>query len=249
MNNSTKLEIYKAQVKNSQALIASGKHLRKSINAALKKNDNATVETLTKLYALLFTSFAEASFSKIIHTPYGFDSHQIKKIMYSGWRLNNIKKWSKRSITDSWITCLDLGLKNLDAKKGNFQPNARLKLRGLIEENILDPSVLRNKLAHGQWVKALNRANDAIQEDHTARIANLNIVTIGGWMRVHSLLANVMEDLIESPNKTFTRDWYIFVHNLEREIKQINSRTFEEHIERLKAKEARSSMRVVVQRK
>lgn len=220
------LNIYQVQVKNSRALSASRNHLRRCINAAIRKNDVATVETLTKLYALLFTSFAETNFSKIIHTPYGFSPRQIKQI----------KKAGKRSVTESWLKCLELGLKNLKAKKTNFQPNARLKLKELIRDNILDPSVLRNKLAHGQWKIALNSDNEAIQQVLTTEIERLNIVTIDGWMRVHVLLANVMEDLIESPNKTFTKNWYNFVHEVSKEVETIKSRTYAEHARKLKAK-------------
>jgi len=235
MNYNDSHKIYQAQVNNVRALLASSKHLRKSINYALRKNDSATAETLTKLYALLFTSFAEANFSKIIHTPYGFNPREIKQI----------KKACKRSVSSGWMKCLELSAKHLKAKKSNFQPNAKLKLKTLIRSNILDPSILRNKLAHGQWKIALNRENESIQQPLTHKIASLDIVTIDGWMNIHRRLADVMECLIESPNKAFMGDWYEFVSDVENEIVAINSRTLEEHIKRLRSKEQKFSKTVL----
>ncbi len=42
----------------------------------------------TKILALVFSAWAEARFSKLIHTPYGFDLNEIRQIKaaYEFWR-------------------------------------------------------------------------------------------------------------------------------------------------------------------
>jgi hypothetical protein len=102
---------------------------------------------------------------------------------------------------------------------------------------VFDPSVLRNKLAHGQWVIALNRENDAIQEEYTARIKELDVVKISAWIAGHEVLASLVEHLIESPKKAFMRDWYQYVVDLEQEMIEAERRTLKDHVARLLSKD------------
>jgi hypothetical protein len=128
-------------------------------------------------------------------------------------------------------------LRHLDAQRGSFKPNAQQKLEAAIDAHVFDPSLLRNKLAHGQWTIALNRDNDAIQEDYTTKIKELDIVKIAGWIAAHRLLANAVEHLIESPRKAFRRDWYQYVVDLEEQMVKAEKRTLKEHVAKLLAKD------------
>lgn len=167
----------------------------------------------------------------LIHTPHGFDLDEI----------NQIKKVQKENgIAFAWKCAVDLGLRHLEAKRGSFTPNARLLLFRLIETHVFDPSLLRNKLAHGQWSVALNRENDAINVDLTSKIASLDVVRLAAWCRTHELLAHLVETLIESPKKAFMRDWYQAVESLKAEINAAEARTLGEHVRRLQEKAIRT---------
>jgi hypothetical protein len=167
MDQDARLEVFQAEVTNVKSLRTAMRQVHRSINAALRNSDRPAIEAFTKLYALLFCGWAEANFSKVIHTPYGFNLDEIGQVQAA----------KADGIGAAWKKSVQLGLRHLDAKRGSFKPNALQKLEAAIEAHVFDPSVLGNKLAHGQWVIALNRANDAIQEEHTTRIKELDILS------------------------------------------------------------------------
>jgi hypothetical protein len=93
--------------------------------------------------------------------------------------------------------------------------NVLQKLNQLIEKFILDPSLIRNKLAHGQWRVALNRDNTAINRDITQEIASYDVVVLYRRKNALSRLAAILHDLIQSPNKAHWRDYWTHLVALE----------------------------------
>ena len=227
MDQTAKLAVFQAQVKNVQSLKTAMRHVHRSINDALRANDVPRVEAFSKIYAVLFCAWAEANFSKVLHTPHGFGIDEIAQVQAA----------KADGIAAAWKKCVQLGLTHLDAKRGSFKPNAQQKLEELIDAHVFDPSLLRNKLAHGQWVIALNRDNVAVQNDLTSKIAALDVVKIGALIEGHRLLADVVEQLIESPKKAFMRDWYQYVVEIEKQMLESENRTLAEHVTRLLAKD------------
>lgn len=230
MDNAAKLAIFQAQVQNVRSLQTALKQVSRQINSSLRANDRTQAEHLTKIYALLFCTWSEANFLKVIHTPHGLELDELKQI-----------KASKRaSIVFGWKKAIELGVRHLDASRGSFKPNATRKLEKLVDSHVFDPSLLRNKLAHGQWTIALNRANDAVNGELTAEIGSLNVVKIMGWIEIHRLLAELVETLLESPKKAFIRDWYQYAVELGDKMENVELRTFADHIAILRAKDTRT---------
>jgi hypothetical protein len=229
MNQDEKLAVYEAQVKNVRALKSGLRLTKQRLNHALASDDKAASESATRIYALLFCAWAEANFSKLVHTPYGFDLDEIAQI----------KVLQRNGIATAWEKCVELGLRHLDAKRGSFKPNAKQKLEELIKAYVFDPALLRNKLAHGQWVVALNRENTALQPEITSQIGDLNVVLIDSWQRRHEILALAVETLVESPKKTFVRDWFHVVVAIEAELAKTATWTLAGHISVLKRKAER----------
>jgi hypothetical protein len=208
--------------------------VHRAVNVALRTGQQPPVEALTKVYALLFCAWSEANFSKIVHTPYGFDLHEIAQVQVA----------KSNGIRAAWKKCVELGLQKLEAKRSSFRPNVRQRLEVAIDRHVYDPSLLRNKLAHGQWAIALNRSNDALQDELTKEIAGLDIVRIGSWITIQTLVAEMVECLIESPQKAFMRDWYSYVSSLEQAIESAESRTLDAHLRILQAKPKRQPVAV-----
>jgi hypothetical protein len=233
VDQAARLVIFQSQVQNTRALKSSIKHARRSINEALRRNNQPVAQTFTKVYALLFCAWAEANFIKVIHTPHGFDLDEIDQIQTA----------KANGIGAAWKKCIDLALRHLPTQRGSFTPNARLKLETAIDAHVFDPSVLRNKLAHGQWVTALNRENTALHLQLTQQIQGLDIVKVSAWERGHELLADLVEHLIESPQKTFVRDWYVEVTQLEQEMAEAETRNIAAHVVALKDKDRRTGAR------
>jgi hypothetical protein len=221
MDDTQKLAVFQAQVENVRALESAIGQIRRNINFSLRHNASSIANSLTKLYAVLFCAWAEANFSKVVHTPYGFSIDEIGQIQTA----------KSAGITAAWKKAVELGLRHLDASRGSFQPNTRLRLFRAIDAHVFDPSLLRNKLAHGQWVIALNRSNDGIQAELTTLIEELDIVQVDGWRFCHQHLAQMIETLIESPKKAFVRDWWVSIVDLDNEMEQASKKPRRTHRE------------------
>lgn len=231
MDEQQRLSMFQAQTKNVRGLHQAWKHVNRQINAALRDGDHTAVEINTRLLALIYCALAEATFSKLLHTPHGLSLDEIQQIRSA----NN-----SHGVKFGWITCAELAVRRVDGAKHNHQANVLQKLRNLIEEFIYDPSLIRNKLAHGQWHVALNRDNTAVNEELTSEISGCTAIDL--YRRRYSLehLAAVLEDLIESPNRTHRRDYWKHLAEMEAQQQQISGWTLERKTAQLRAKKSRS---------
>ncbi len=206
MNNTERLEVYRAQCANVRSIAAAFKQTKRSINDCLRKNRPLEAESHTKVLALIFCAWSEASFSKTIHTPHGFTLDEIAQI----------KRFTQsEGISVGWRKCIELAMRKTAAKKSNFGPNARQKLDRLVAELVLEPSTLRNKIAHGQWTVPLNRKNTAVNETLVAALTQLDVVKVDTWRVRQKKLCDVVELLIESPNKAFMNTYWGLIAEIE----------------------------------
>lgn len=206
MNNATRLAVFQAQVANVRALKSAIRQIRRAINDALRKGNEPLASVQTKVLAQTFCSWAEANFSKVIHTPHGFTLLELAEVK---------RIWSAHSLADAWIKAVDLGLKKVPAQRSGFVPNAKRTISNHIKTYVTEPALLRNKVAHGQWQVALNRPNTAVNTDLTLAMASLDIITVDRWYGGHERLATIVESLVESPDRTFARDYWPQLSELE----------------------------------
>ena len=207
MNEKDRLAVFQAQTVNVRKLEQVQRHLTRSINLALRKGDKSSAEVHTKCLALVFCAWVEANFSKLIHTPHGFTLDEIEQIKREDGRA--------RSIESAWQKTVELGLMRIKTSpKSSFLPNRKQEILRLVQTHVVEPSLTRNKIAHGQWQVALNRENTTVAPDATHTIQNLDVVALTRWFATHRYLASIVEALIESPNKAFHRDYWSFVTDL-----------------------------------
>ncbi|MDD2994987.1 MAG: hypothetical protein PHP99_02080 [Paludibacter sp.] len=222
------LIIYQSSVKNVRELKTQSKNLKKLINKAIISSDNQSIELLTKLFALLYSAFAETCFLKMIHTPYGFSDDYIYQIT------------SQRNLEQQWNKCLELAFAAINniANKGEIQ-NKKQTLERYIKLYIIDPSQIRNKIAHGQWSIALNSENTDKNDITTQKIASLDYVNIDILFQIYEKIGQTVEDLIESPSKAHFNFFYNHMAELETLIEKTKSWSLESKIEVLKEKKRR----------
>ena len=94
----------------------------------------------------------------MIHTPHGLtldEIEQIKVVTHNS------------GVKPGWTKCAQLAMRRVDGTSSSHVPNVLRKLEALIDDYIFDPSLIRNKLAHGQWSVALNRENTDINQEFT----------------------------------------------------------------------------------
>ncbi len=204
MPDSNTLDFYKAYVINTTDFLTAENEIRRAINRALKENKTSTLNVHTKLYALLYSTYSESSFMKMILTPYGFEQKYIEEILKQG------------SIQEKWYKTIELAFLKFSAfSKGSEIPNKSLELKKIILKYIIDPSIIRNKIAHGQITVALNSKNTALNIDLTLKIDDLDVVYVYRLFEINKKLVSIIEDLIESPDKAHYNYYYSKFQELE----------------------------------
>ncbi|MBR6393778.1 MAG: hypothetical protein IKS13_03050 [Ruminococcus sp.] len=208
------IDIYKASVQNVAELKKRAKNVKRLINAELKSGNCYEVETLTKVYALMYSAFAETAFLKMINTPYGFDDNQINQVLKC------------RNLEEKWKKCMEFALSSLD--KDGETANKKKKLLNILDEYIIKPSKIRNKVAHGQWKECLNNDCTHVNNELTTQMQALDYSQISRLFEVYERFSQIVEDLIESPDKTHYRDYYLRLVDLEAYIKKTSGYCIED---------------------
>lgn len=233
MDRTQQLEVFKAQVENVKELEHAWRQLKRSINSDLIANDAPSARIHTKTLALVYCAWSEAVFSKLIHTPYGFELNEIEQI----------KTAQSSGIVNAWKKCIELASNKIASRAGNYVPNIRQSLVRLLDSYITRPSLIRNKVAHGQWVVALNRDNTSRNNELTAQISDLDIVKLDILHQAFIGLSEIVEAMIESPNRAFPRDYWPIVTRIETQLSRTSKFTLADKVTRLQAKAARTPTR------
>src|SRR5690606_31788658 len=220
-------DLYVLQSKNVRRLKQVQANLVKDINFYLRKNNDFQVEIKTKLLALLHCTLSEAQFIQIVHTPDGILSSEIEKI----------KAAKNSKLEDGWQLMIDLAMdKEGDWRNTKDLLDRRNSLIKIISDYIISPSILRNKIAHGQWEFALNRENTKENEDLTTKLNDLNIVEVTKWFDIHQFMGLIIRDLVQSPKKGFHNNYWVNLTKLEEYLIKSKTWTLETKKAELKKK-------------
>lgn len=140
-------------------------NIEKQLRKSLAKSDESGEFTFTRIYTMLLGVWCEARLHKLLYEK-GVFSEEERVFVYS------VSQLSER-----WQRALELGLKkhlglSIDAECSratmNFSTyNLYQEIRGWIFQHF-DPAItLRNKIAHGQWVKPfLNTQSDWLSSNN-----------------------------------------------------------------------------------
>jgi len=225
MTNEELKELQKIQSRNVRHLKKVQKNLTMDINNSLLKGDSFKVSLKTNFYSLLYSSLSEAQFVQILYTPHGFREREINRIKAEG------------AIFKQWELMIDIAL----SKVGNHTQSQDLVakheyLLGIVKEFIEKPQLVRNKIAHGQWLHALNSPMTGENKDTSNTISALNVVDISKWFKVHQYLCFIVRDLIQSPSKGFHNNYWKYYTELEDFVNLSRNWTLEKRIEDIKRK-------------
>lgn len=234
MNQAQRLAVFRAQTTNVRELNTAWVHVKRSIHAQLLRNDQKAVEVHTRVLALTYCAWAEALFSKLIHTPHGFALSEIAQVK---------AVQAADGITAAWTKCVQLALRRVVSARGDHISEVKRTLGKLIGEYIEKPSVLRNTLAHGQVIVALNRGNTDVNTVLSTDIAGLNIVVLEQHKTACEGLADIVEAIVESPQLGALRDYWARAQGLSERLGDMQRYTLEEKVKRLRAKADGQKMR------
>ena len=221
MTHEERLAIFQAQVKNLNGLRIAKNQLNRSINNSIRAKDLISEHSLSMLYALLYSSWSEVHFSKLVHTPRALDladSIEVMRVWNSGGGVGR-----------AWLRCIDIGLSKVPrSEESDGISDAQQKLNEIVEEYIIKPATIRNKIAHGQWCLPLNTTASKPNPVLLPELGRVNQVEVDNWFSVEKKLGEIVENMITSPRKAFPRDYGQISAKLEELIKTAaKSRTIE----------------------
>ncbi|EIA1769835.1 hypothetical protein K6858_004766 [Vibrio parahaemolyticus] len=225
--------VFEAQTENVRELEKVWKHSIQLINEVyrLDPTDEQRVASYhTRMLALIFSSYAEVSFSKLINTPHGL-THDNRE---------QIRSVAKRNTYQGWLKCLECVVELIDNDEA-YKAQVKTTITKLIDDYIKEPSEIRNKIAHGQWVSALNSRNTSYIEETSKKIEELTCVDLIKYKISLTSLCSIIEDLIESPNKAHKKFYQRDIDKYLAKQDDMATWTLESKISKLKPKRAPST--------
>lgn len=125
-------------------------------------------------------------------------------------------------------------------------PRARYTaLLNIINDDLRPIIEVRNKLAHGQWVRPLNSENDDFSPIHTQQINGENAHSIKCKHRILEYLSQIIHDLAVGVG-AFERDFDGHYSKLEHAKREITSRCYSNWLAAMRAKYQRGRPRRAV---
>lgn len=206
------------------------RQLLRALNSALVRHDKATLETLTLSYVLLFAAWSEAQFMQVLHTPDALSSTQILKI-------KNLKK--QLGIGEAWKELVRCAFIKVPGHTREVKLKETLLLQ-IVEENGIPNSLIRNKIAHGQWSVAFNREHTTKNEDLTSELNTLDYVKVDLLFQIQQVIGFIVRDLLQSPERGHFR--FFWQHDTE--LKSLLDKRCSQNIQsKLHALERRAELR------
>ncbi len=220
-------ELYKGSVKNRKCIRSAIKQSRRRINEYMKKNNDHCLKLETLHFATLFLYECEALLLEVITFENAFSTDNVIDIL------------SRHTLEDKWRTAFDLAVKQFDwtvsenllqVPISNAQEHHKQVIgdfNGLLEEHLLKPIRIRNKICHGQPVVAFSESWRLNQESTTAldELKSDDVET--DWI-VLERMARILGELIKSPDKAHPRDYEKEIGALLDEVVRRNESTFTE---------------------
>ncbi len=139
-------------------------------------------------------------------------------------KLNEYYATKKNGIGQAWKLMLGDAMRKVGDTTTRGDLNNRLrKLLVISKDYIAEPSELRNKIAHGEWINAINSKVTATNP-RTSRVLNqLDPVLVEKRFEVHRFLGYIVRDLIQSPKAGFHKHYWTNIVNLEQHMKKTAS--------------------------
>lgn len=153
-------------------------NIEKQLRKSLSKNDDSGELTFTRLYTIMLGVWCEARLHKLLYEK-GVFSEDERQFVYN-----------KASLGERWKGALELGLKKhlgLKISDEISKKTVKFSVLNLYEEILewisehFEPAItLRNKIAHGQWVKPFTNTQGEWLSTNKFSICGSSIASLKG---------------------------------------------------------------------
>jgi hypothetical protein len=197
----SRADLYNVHSRNLAAVDRGLNRIRRTANRAVAQGQDAIADDLTKVYALLLATKLEARLRKVLYEAPAFDGATRSTILAQGAQ---DKQWL-RVIDEAFKRRYSVGR----LTRRTLPTTAWLRrqvLREAVSDDLAPVIQLRNKLAHGQWITALNKTGTNHSPALDAVLRNLNLLALKDQERLIDKVAEAVSDLAVS-RRTFERDF------------------------------------------
>ena len=223
-------------------------NLKRDVIEAIKKDRPFEIQMRTKLLALTYSAWSEAQFTQIIYTPNTFTEIQITHMLkdsgiFNKWKIlinyifteiEEYHKVQKIEKINKIKNDADNGWEKKLQENNQFYitqqtiiSHQKVTIVNYLENYIDKQSKVRNKIAHGQWITALNPNNNQIDSILTNELEVLNVFSIMKEFEIHTILGDIIRHLVQSPTKKFNHNYYKNIEKLEIYLDKMSTRNYE----------------------
>lgn len=140
--------------------------IERAITSAIKRNDTAAVQTLTRVQLLVVSVKAEARLVRVLYTPRGLSNQQRAQVLAE----EALERW-RRTVDDAFRRHYRVRAPDALADVLDHDTLAKYKTLSSLMDNELTLTIsLRTKLAHGQWVLPFNLNLSAVEPSAVAAL-------------------------------------------------------------------------------
>ena len=172
---------YKAYCENLRSINSGIRMVESNLKECIKKEDDDGILVYTRIFSFLVGCWEEVRLGKIIHEPSAYSDTEIDIIL------------SASSLADTWKKAVIIAVcKKCNVRYDeniNFEEELKREMSFTIQkmyEKVLewleiylrDAYEIRNKIAHGQWIRAFTNDLSKFSSERTRDICKENIVTI-----------------------------------------------------------------------
>jgi len=216
---------YKQHCENLRMIEKAITSVQRMLREYIRKDQPMNVYIYTKLLSHLINSWAEVRALKLIYEKAAFsDAEKLKLIkcdqLDARWIL---------LLTISFCKSYKILPRKLDSVETPITARTRYKmLSELAQNDLLESSQLRNRIAHGQWKYAFNKDMLEINQQLTMRLRQENIVKLQLKYKMFKSLAQIIHDLAVS-RPTFERDFDKNFRKLEGQKANFHGRKYDDY--------------------
>ena len=217
-------ELYKAHVKNLRSIETGREQVYLQLKQAIAAKRLTTSDALLRVYLLLTGTWAECRLRKLLCEPNGFSDQQRAEILEANSQLS---RW-QQAIEKGFRKRYGVGKAKLTLKNLKWSAHQRYEALSKLLNDELRPLIeMRNKLAHGQWLRALNHAETDLAVDMIAAINQENALSAHYKGKLITHVADVVHDLV-SGGVAFERDFDAHFGLIESTASALKNRKYED---------------------
>jgi len=216
---------YKQHCENLRMIEKAITIMQGTLRDYIRKDEEMNINVHTKVLSHLINSWAEVRILKLIFEMGAFTDAERDKLIDS----DSVEKRWEMALAIAFCKAYKVHIEKINSVDTPVTARTRYQiLLELINNDLLESSQLRNRIAHGQWKYAFNTDLRAINPDLTRKLKQENIVNLQLKYKMFKSLAQIIHDLAVS-RPTFERDFDKNFRRVEGQRTNFHHRRYEDY--------------------